>query len=299
MSAINTGNFPKGSWEGLNAYFGAQYKDHPQEWMDLFTTYQSNKSREEDTELPGFGLAPIKAQGANVSYDTHSEGWTASYEHVVYGLGFIVTREEIDDNLYNEVGSARTRALARSMAITKNIKGANVFNFANNSSYTGGDGKEMVATDHPTLDGTQSNELATAADFSQAAVEDLLVQISKATDTRGLKMALRAVKLIYPVDIQFEVDRVCLSSLEPDSANNAINPIYGKGMKKCMNHFFTDTDAWWIGTDCPEGLKHFNRRSLEFTQDNTFDSENRKFKATERYDFGWSDWRAVYGSAGS
>ena len=299
MSAITSGQFPKGSWSGLNAYFGSMYNQHPQEWKDLFETYGSKKAREEDTELPGFGLASVKAEGTGVSYDTHAEGWTKTYMHVVYALGFIVTREEMDDNLYNQVGSSRAQSLARSMAITKNIIAANVFNNGFNSSYTGGDSKELFATDHPTLDGTQSNELTTAADFSQSALEDLLIQISKATDTRGLKMALQAKKLWYPVDLQFQVDRVLGSSQEPDSANNAINPMARQGLKRCMNHFLTDTDAWGVITDCPHGLKHFERRAIEFTRDNDHDTENKKFKSTERYDFSWTDWRSTYGTPGS
>ena len=298
MSVITSGNHPKGKWEGVKAHFGQQYEQHPQEWQGVYTTESSSKSREEKVELPGFGLAQVKPQGGGVSYDSHSEGWTKTFTHVVYGLGYIVTREELEDNLYDAVSKSRSTSLARSMATTKNIVAANKFNRAFNSSYTGGDGVEMIATNHPTLDGVQSNELSTAANFSQAAYEDMLIQISKATDTRGLKMALKARGLLYPVDIQFQVDRVLMSSHETESANNDINPVSNLNVSKHMNHYLTSTTAWFVLTDCPHGLTHFQRRALEFTKDNDFDTENAKAKATERYSFDHADWRGIYGTPG-
>lgn len=299
---ITTGNHPKALWPGVNAWFGAKYKEHPMECTMVFDRSTSRKAYEEDVEQTSFGLAPVKAQGAGVQYDSHSQGSTVRYTHVAYALGYIVTKEELDDNLYAEVSMKRAASLAFSMRQTKETVGANVFNRAFNSSYTGGDGKELLATDHPTLDGTQSNELAVAADLSEASLEDLFIQIMNAKNSRGLKISLMPRKLIVNPSNAFEAERIVKSNLQNDTANNATNAIRSMGMLPegvMVYHYLTDTDAWFVKTNAPEGLKHFERTAIQFTRDNDFDTENAKAKAYERYIFGWSDWRALYGSAGA
>lgn len=298
MSTITTGSFPKGLWEGQHAFFGMEYKRHKEEWRELFDVETSEKNYEEDTETPGFGLVPQKAEGSGISYDTHSQGWTKRYTHTVYGMGYVVTRENMEDNLYPKIASNRTRALARSAAITQNILGANVYNRGFNSSYTGGDGKELLATDHPTLDGTQSNELTVAAPLSEASLEDMITIIRKATDTRGLEAQLMPKCLVIPVDLMFEADRILKSERQSGTANNDINAVNRLGLKIVANHFLTDANAWFIKTDCPNGLTWYQRRGVEFTKDNDFDSENKKHKCTFRVSSGWTDWRSLYGTDG-
>lgn len=301
MSVISTANFPKLLWPGLNAVWGLNYKDPEKYFTAMFDVSSSEMQYEEDQEVTGFGLVPVKAQGTAITYDTHSQGYTKRYTHVPYGMGFIITHEELMDNLYLKRGATRAKALARSFRITKETVAANVYNRGHNSSYTGGDGKELFATDHPTLNGTQSNELAVAADFSEAALEDLLIQISKAVDSRGLKIGLTAQSIHFPVDLQFEVERVLKSTLQSGTANNDINAIrsmgfFPKGAHK--NPFLTDTDAFYIRTDAPEGLKLIDREEATFAQDGDFDSSNLKYKGYMRFSTGWSDWRGGYSNGG-
>lgn len=218
---ITTGNHPRALWPGMHAFWGRVYNEFPMEWKELFTVQESSgKNYEEDTEVTGFGLAPVKTEGASVSYDSETQGPTTRYTHVAYALGYIVTREELDDNLYEIVSKRRIRGLAFSMRQTKEIVGANIYNRAFNSSFTGGDGLEMCSTAHVTIDGTQSNELATAADFSEASLEDLLIQIGNAKNSRGLRICLMGRKLIVPNDLTFEAQRVLNSTLRVDTANN-------------------------------------------------------------------------------
>lgn len=302
MSVITTGNHPKALWPGVKAWFGASYNEIPLQHTEVFSVDTSDKAYEEDVELTGFGLAPVKSEGGSISYDSHTQGPTTRYTHVVYGLGYIVTQEEIEDNQYEKVSRARSRALARSMRQTKEIVGSNVFNRAFNSSYVGGDGLELISTAHVTVNGTQSNELAVAADLSEASLEDMFIQIMNATDTRGLRIRLMPRKLIVPSNLAFEAERIVKSNLQNDTANNAINAIKSKGLLPdgvMVWQYLTDTDAWFIKTDAPDGLKLYNRRALSFDKDNDFDTKNAKAAATERYVFGWSDWRAVYGSEGA
>lgn len=302
MSAITSGNFPKALWPGLNKLWGESYNDHPLECEQVFDVSTSSKSYEEDVEVPGFGLAPVKSEGTAIQYDAHTQGPTTRYINVTYGMGFIVTEEEMEDNLYRSRAFRRTKMLARSMKQTKEVVCANILNRAFNSSYTGGDGKELLATDHPTVDGTQSNELSVAADMSEASIEDLGIQIMNATDTRGLRIALMPKKLIVPPNLFYEATRIVKSELQNDTANNAVNAIRNSGMFRdgvMVYHYLTDTDAWFVKTDAPDSLRLFNRRAIAFAQDKDFDTSNLKYKATERFVPGWSEWRGLYGSPGA
>lgn len=299
---ITTGNHPKLLWPGLNALFGTTYNDIPLQHTEVFETTTSDKAYEEDVELNGFGLAPVKNEGASISYDSHAQGPTTRYTNVTYGLGFIETIEAVEDNLYKQRATSRTKMLARSMRITKETVMANIVNRAFDSAYAGGDAKEMLATDHPSLSGSQSNELAVAADLSEAALEDLFIQIMNATDSRGLRIRLMPKKLIVPANLSFEAERIVKSNLQNDSANNAINAIKAKGVLPdgvMTWQYLTDTDAWFVKTDAPESLKLFNRRAVAMAKDSDFDTDNFKHKATERYVGGWSDWRGLYGSPGA
>ena len=302
MAVITTGNHPKLLWPGLKALFGTTYADIPLQHTEVFEVDTSEKSYEEMVELAGFGLAPVKTEGGAISYDTHSQGPTTRLTHVTYGLGFIETIEAVEDNLYKERATNRTKMLARSMRITKETVLANIINRAFNSSYTGGDGKELIATDHPTLNGTQSNELTVAADLSEASLEDLLIQIMNATDSRGLRIKLMGKKLIVPPNLSFEATRILKSNLQNDSANNAINAVKSMGLLPegvMVWHYLTDTDAWFIKTDAPDSLKLFNRRAVAMAKDSDFDTDNFKHKATERYIGGWGDFRGIFGSPGA
>lgn len=299
---ITTGNHPKALWPGVKAWWGRQYDEHEVEYTGLFDTETSDKSREEMAEATGFGLAPVKGQGASVQYDSESQGTVTNSVHVAYALGYIVTREEMDDNLYEVVSKRRAQALAFSIRQTKETVGANVYNRAFNSSYTFGDGKELLATDHPTLDGTQSNELAVGADLSEAALEDLTIQIMNAKNSRGLKINLMPRKLIVPPALFYEAHRIIDSDLRSGTANNDANVLKSQGIFPegiMVNHYLTDTDAFFIRTNAPSGLVHFERTPVEFTQDNDFDTDNAKAKCYERYSFTVGDFRALYGSPGS
>lgn len=301
MTVISTANVPKLLWPGLNAVWGRDYKEYAKEYTDLFDIESSEKNYEEEVEMTGFGLAPIKQQGAAVAYDTEQQQTVTRYTHVAYGLGFIITREEMDDNLYERKGVTRTQALAFSMRQTKENVAANVYNRAGTSGYTGGDGQTLLSTAHPSLAGSQSNTLATAADLSEASLEDLCVQIMNATNNRGLRIALQPRSLIVPPALVFEATRILKSQLQNDTANNAINAVralglFPEGVK--VNHYLTDTDAWFVRTNAPQGMKMFQRVEAEFAQDGDFDTSNLKYKAYERYSVGWSDWRALYGSLG-
>lgn len=302
MSIITTGNHPKALWPGVKAWFGRQYDEHTPEFSDLFDEDTSDKAYEEVVELTGFGLAPIKGEGSSVQYESESQGYTTRIVNVAYALGYIVTREELDDNLYEIVSKRRAKALAFSMRQTKENVAANVYNRAFSSSYTGGDGVALISASHPTSSGNQSNQIATAADLSEASIEDLIIQIMGATNSKGLKINLMPRSLHVHRNNWFEANRILKSVLQNDTASNAVNVLKAtnalpQGIK--VNHYFTDADAWFIRTNCPEGMKHFKRVGIEFTQDNDFDTENAKAKAYERYAFKWSDWRAVFGSAGA
>lgn len=294
---ITTGNHPKALWPGMHAFFGIAYSEHPEEFKDIFDVETSKKNYEEDTRATGFGFAPIKGESGAVEYDSETQGFTKRYTHTAYGLGYVVSQEEMEDNLYEAVSKRRIKRLAFSMRQTKETVAANVLNRAFTSGYTGGDAVVLASASHPSSAGNYSN-LLTAADFSEAALEDAVIQIGTAKNDRGLAIALRPMKLIFPVNIQFDVNRVLKSELTPGTANNAINAVRLVGLKPVLNHYLTDTDAWFIKTDCPNGLTMFERRALSFTNDSDFDTENAKAKATMRFSVGWTDPLTVFSNAG-
>jgi hypothetical protein len=302
MSVINSGSFAKALWPGINKWYGKEYNEYPVEWTKLVDKATSNRAFEEDVGVSSFGLAVVKPEGAPITYDSERQGFITRYSHVVYALGFVVTREMFEDDLYDIVGERKARGLAFSMRQTKEIVVANLYNRAFNSSYTFGDGKEMIATDHPNVaGGTWSNELATPADISEAALEQASIDIQAFTNDRGLLIAARPKTLIITPSQEFEVKRILGSDGRVNTANNDLNALKTMGIipEVVVNHFLTDTDAWFIRTSVPNGPRLFERRADEFGMDNDFDTENAKFKASARYSVGVTDPRGVYGSAGA
>lgn len=301
MSVITTGNYPKALWPGVKTFFGRTYDEHGLECLDLFDVESSDKSREEDVEATGFGLAPSKPEGASTTYDNDLQGYVNLAIHTVFSLGYIVTREEMDDNLYEEVVMKRAQALAFSMRQTKENVAANKYNKAFDGSTTG-DGKFWIASDHSTRSGDQSNLLPIAADLSEASIEDLSIQISNARNNRGLKISLTPQTLHIATANMFEARRILNSPLQNDTANNAINALMDKGVFPGgikVNHYFTDEDAWFIRTNAPRGNVLYQRKAVEFTRDNDFDTENFKAKGYERYVPTLIDWRGLYGTPGA
>ncbi len=302
MAVITTGSHPKALWPGVKVWWGRNYDEHKVEHTMLFDRDTSTQAYEEDVQLTGFGLAPAKAQGAAVQYDSETQGYVSRYTHVAYSLGYIVTKEELDDSQYEVVSKRRAAANAFSMRQTKETVAAQVYNRGFSGSYTFGDGTKLLATNHPTLSGSQSNKLATASDLSEASVEDLVIQIMTATNDRGLKISLMPKCLIVPPALSFDAGRILNSTLQNDTANNAVNVLRAdgsipEGVK--VNHYLTDTDAWFIRTNAPRGLICYERTAAQFTQDNDFDTENAKAKCYERYSFGVTDFRGVFGSPGA
>lgn len=301
MAVINTGNAAKLLWPGLNAVWGRDYEEHPKEWTDLVDTETSDMAYEEEVEMTGFGLAAVKQQGAPVIYDTENQQTVTRYTHINYGLGFVVTEEEVEDNLYEKKGLTRAQALAFSMRQTKENVVANMYNRAFNSSYTGGDGQPLISTAHPSLTGSQSNTLAVAADLSEAALESLAIQIMNATNNRGLKIGLMAESLHIPTSLAFEAHRILKSINQSGTANNDVNALRSMGLFPGgikVNHYFNAPTDYFIRTNVPQGLKVFQRKTASFAQDGDFDTGNLKYKANERYSQGWSDWRALFGVVG-
>ena len=299
---ISTANFPKLLWPGLNAVWGMNYKDPDKYYSDLFDVVSSDMQYEEDQEVVGFGLVPQKPQGQATTYDSHQQGFTTRYTHVAYGMGLIITHEELMDNLYLKRGTARAKALARSFRITKEIVAANVYNRAGTSGYTGGDGQTLLSTSHTSIAGSWQNTPTVAADLSEAALEDMLILVRKAVDSRGLKIGLTARSLVIPVELEFEATRILKSTLQNDSANNAVNAVRAMGMIPegiKANPFLTDPDSWFLRTDAPEGMKLFQREEATFAQDGDFDTGNLKYKGYERYSVGWTDPRSLYGTMGA
>jgi len=304
MSAgvITSSSFAKLLWPGLNAIYGKEYSDYPVEWDKLFEKNTSDRAYEEDLGLSSFGLASVKNEGAPITYDTERQGFTSRYNHVVYALGFIITREIYEDDQYGKVGAQKAKALARSLRQTKEIVGANIYNRAFNGSYVGGDGVSLISASHPNVaGGTFSNQIATASDLSEAALEQAVIDIAGFRDDRGLLIAARPEKLVIPYQLQFEAKRILGSDGRVGTDLNDPNVIKDLGIfsNVVTNHYLTDTDAWFILTTVKEGLKYFERRGDQFEMDNDFDTENAKYKATARYSFGWSDPRAIYGSQGA
>jgi len=300
--AINSAAFAKALWPGINTWYGRSYDEWPVEFTDLFDMESSNRAYEEDVGTTGFGLAQVKPEGQGLAYDEESQAFVTRYAHVVYALGFVVTREIYEDDMYDIVGKRRAEALAFSMRQTKEIVGANVYNRAFNASYLGGDGSAMIVNDHANFSGgTWSNLLATAADLSEAALEQACIDIMKYTNDRGLRISVMPDSLIIPVDTVFEAKRILGSDGRVATADNDLNALksMSKFTKVVVNHYLTDTNAWFIRTNVKNGLKCFNRRSMDFGIDNDFDTENAKYKASERYVFGWTDPRSIYGTPGA
>ena len=287
---------------GLNALFGLEYDRYENQDKEIFDTESSDRAFEEEVMLGGFANASVKPEGQGVTYEDAQETFTARYTHETVALAFSLTEEAVEDNLYDKLSTRYTKALARSMANTKQVKAANVLNRAFNNSYLGGDDKELCATDHPTLSGNQKNELSTAADLNETSLEQALIDIADMKDERGLKIALRGMKLIIPVNLQFIAERLMKSSGRVGTADNDINAIKSMGMVPqgyVVNNFLTDTDAFFIKTDAPNGLKHFTRAPIRTAMEGDFDTGNVRYKARERYSYGWSDWRGIFGSPGA
>jgi hypothetical protein len=300
--AISRSQLVKELEPGLNALFGMEYKGYEQEHKEIYDTETSDRAFEEEVMLSGFGEAPVKTEGAGVSYDNAQEVYTSRYTHETIALAFSLTEEAIEDNLYASLASRYTKALARSMATTKQIKAASVLNGAFDTS-VGGDGKPLCATDHPTLSGPDlRNELATPADLSETSLEQALIDIAAFTDERGLKIAIRGLKLIIPKELQFTADRILKSTLRVGTADNDINAIKNMGMIPqgyTINHYLTDPDAFFIKTDAPNGMKMFERVAFKTGFEGDFDTGNVRYKARERYSFGYSDPRGIFGSPGT
>ena len=299
--AISRGQLVKELEPGLNALFGLEYNNYANEHAEIFDTENSDRAFEEEVMLSGFANAPIKAEGTSVSFDNAQETFTARYTHETLALAFAITEEAIEDNLYDRLASRYTKALARSMANTKQVKAANVLNNAF-ATANGGDGKALCATDHPIAAGTDRNELSTAADLNETSLEQSLIDIAAMTDERGLKIAAQGVKMIVPSALQFTAERLMKSSQRVGTADNDINAVVSMGMIPqgyTVNHYLTDTDAWFIKTDVPNGLKHFVRAPIKTAMEGDFDTGNVRYKARERYSFGWSDWRGIFGSPGA
>lgn len=302
MATITTGTHPKLLWPGLQAIWGNMYKDQPEGYKQVFEVGTSTKAYEEDQELLGFGLAPQKAESGSISFDTTINGYLKRYVNVTYGLGFIVTEEAVEDNQYKDQAEKRVKALRRSMRITKETVTSNILNRATDAGYVGGDGVSLLSTAHPTAAGNQSNKLATAADLSEASLEDIFIQIMNATDGRGLRIALQPQKLIVAPANAFNAERIVKSTLQNDTANNAVNAMRSMGLLPEGTFswsYLTDADQWFVKTDAGDGLKVLNRRALALEKDGDFETGNFKHKATERYSAGWTDWRNIFGSEGA
>lgn len=300
--AITTGSHPKALWPGVKAFFGKTYAEKPLIADMVFDASTSDKAYEEYVEETGFGLAPVKPEGGSVSYDTDAQGYIARLMNVTYALGAKVTMEAIDDNQYEDVAKKKAKKLARSMRQTKENVHANILNRGFNSAFVGGDGKELLATDHPTLDGTQANEPAVAADLSEASLEDMLILIRGMKDSRGLRIQAKGIKLIIPPQLEFVATRILSSTNQSGTANNDINAVRAMGMLPGGTvtwDYLTDADAWFIKTDVDDGLIKQQRKAMAFTQDNDFDTSNACMKAMERYAAGWADWRGIVGSPGA
>ena len=306
MGVITTNNFAKDLIPGVKTWFGQKYKEYPIEYLDIFEKMNSTRAFEEEVGVTGFGLAAIKNEGTGIAYDEQEQGFVSRYTHVTYGLGFILTREMHEDGIAVTVALRRANSLAFSIRQTKEIVGANILNRAFTAAYTMGsnsDGKELCATDHPNkAGGTWRNELSTPADLSESALEQACIDIAGFTTDKGLTIAIRPKALIIPQALEFDAYRILESIGQSGTANNDINALRSSGKFPqgiMVNHYLTDTDAWFIKTDCPDGLKYMERRADSFGTENDFDTENAKFKATFRGSFGWSDPRGIFGSPGA
>jgi hypothetical protein len=301
--AISRSQLLKELLPGLNALFGNEYKRYEEEHKAIFETETSERSFEEETKLSGFGTAPVKGEGAAIAYDNAQEAWTARYNHETIALGFAITEEAMEDNLYGSLSARYTKSLARSMANTKQVKAANILNNGFSTSFPGGDGQPLFDTQHPLVSGGyNSNEPSTPADLNETSLEAAIIQIAAWTDERGLLIAARPRKLIIPPSLMFIATRLLETELRTGTADNDTNAIRSLGAIPegyGVNHYLTDTDAWFLKTDVPNGLKHFVRAPLSQTMDGDFDTGNVRYKARERYSFGFSDPLGMFGSPGA
>lgn len=303
MAIINNGSQSRALLPGVKEWFGMSYEAHPMEYKEIFEVISSTQNFERDVSHYGLGLAVVKPEGENISYDTMAQAFEKRYVHVTYGLGYILSREAIEDNLYIDLAEKRTKRLAFSMVQTKENVAANVLNRGFNNSYVGADGVELCSTAHLLAKGgTFRNRLATAADLSEASLEQCVIDLMDMRDDAGMRVSIMPQKLIIPKELCFEAERILKSNLQSDSANNALNALRSKGIFPggvVLNHYLTDADAFFIKTNCPDGLKMYQRREVGIENDTDFDSENMKFKATERYSVGWSDPRGIFASPGA
>jgi hypothetical protein len=301
--AISRAQLLKELLPGLNALFGMEYARYGEEHKEIYETETSERSFEEETKLSGFSAAPVKNEGSAIAYDNAQEAWTARYTHETIALGFSLTEEAIEDNLYDSLSSRYTKSLARAMAYTKQVKAASILNNGFDSNYSGGDGKPLFDTQHPLVSGgVNSNEPATPADLNETSLEAAVIQIAAWTDERGLLIAARPRKLIIPPSLQFVATRLLDTELRVATADNDINALKNNGSIPegyAINHWLTDTDAWFLTTDVPNGMKHFVRTPLAQSMDGDFDTGNVRYKARERYSFGWSDPLGMFGSPGA
>jgi len=301
--AISRAQLLKELLPGLNALFGLEYSTYGEEHKEIYETETSERSFEEETKLSGFNAAPVKNEGQAIAYDNAQEVFTARYNHETIALGFSITEEAVEDNLYDSLSARYTKALARAMAYTKQVKGANVLNQGFNAAYPGGDGVALFSTAHPLVSGgTNSNTPATPADLNETSLEAAVIQIAGWTDERGLLIAAKPKKLIVPPSLMFVATRLLETELRTATADNDINALRSMGAIPggyAVNHFLTDTDAWFLTTDVPNGLKHFVRTPMQNSMDGDFDTGNVRYKARERYSFGWSDPLGMFGSPGA
>lgn len=301
MAIITSSSFAKALWPGVNAWYGKAYSEYPVEFDKLFEKFSSTRAWEEDVGVSSFGLLGVKTEAGGINYDTEKQGFTTRYTHVVYALGFTVSREIFEDDQYDVVGQRKAQGLAFSSRQTKEVVAANVYNRAFNTAFTFGDGKELLNSARPNIaGGTWSNIIATPADISEAALEQAFIDIAGFTTDRGLRVAVKPQSIIVPYQLDFEVNKIMKTEYEVGTNNNTVNIVRGRfpgGI--VMNHYLTDPDAWFIRTNAPHGMKHFERRADQFDMDNDFDTENAKFKVTGRYSFGMTDPRGIYGSAGA
>lgn len=297
---INTGTVAKALWPGVNKFYGMGYNEEAIEFTKVFDKDTSDKSYEEDVSISGFGYLKKKAQGAAIEYDSIRQGYTTRYTHATYALGFMITQEMIEDEQYN-LAFKQARALGYSVRQTREVLAWNVLNRAFNSSYTGGDSKELCATDHPNVaGGTWANELAVAADLSEAALEQALIDIGGFTDDRGLQIKVMPKMLILPRQLEFDAARILKTTGRVGTDYNDINAVRTqRNLEMFVSHYLTDADAWFIKTDVPDGLKYFERVAPKFAEDNDFDTENAKFKARFRESYGFTDPRGIFGSPGA
>ena len=301
--AISRAQLLKELLPGLNALFGLEYATYGQEHKEIYETESSERSFEEETKLSGFSAAPVKNEGSAIAYDNGQEAWTARYNHETIAMGFSLTEEAIEDNLYDSLSARYTKGLARAMAYTKQVKAAAVLNNGFDSNYTGGDGKSLFADDHPLVSGgVNSNIPSTPADLNETSLEAAVIQISQWTDERGLLIAAKPRKLVVPTQLQFVATRLLETELRVGTADNDINALKNNGSISegyTINHWLTDPNAWFLTTDVPNGMKHFERTPLQNSMDGDFDTGNVRYKARERYSFGWSDPLGMYGSQGA